>query len=72
MPVMFQKEFDRVTSLLFRVLSTGRTLRSATIKMYDINDAGLEPEYLNIILDGCENNLNYTRHVSWRKHLNTA
>ncbi|HED1592432.1 TPA: type VI secretion system tube protein Hcp [Enterobacter asburiae] len=41
MPVMFQKEFDRVTPVLFRALSTGRTLQSATIKMYQINEAGL-------------------------------
>lgn len=40
MPIMFQKEFDRVTPLLFRALSTGRTLKSATIKMYQINEAG--------------------------------
>lgn len=52
MPIMFQKEFDRVTPLLFRALSTGRTLQSATIKMYQINDAGLEQEYFNIIMEG--------------------
>jgi len=52
MPVMFQKEFDRVTPLLFRALSTGRTLKSAIIKMYQINEAGLEQEYFNILLEG--------------------
>lgn len=52
MPIMFQKEFDRVTPLLFRALSTGRTLQSAIIKMYEINEAGLEQEYFNIILEG--------------------
>ncbi|MEI9484163.1 type VI secretion system tube protein TssD [Enterobacter cancerogenus] len=52
MPVMFQKEFDRVTPILFRALSTGRTLKSATIKMYQINEAGLEQEYFNILLEG--------------------
>jgi type VI secretion system secreted protein Hcp len=51
MPIMFQKEFDRVTPLLFRALSTGRTLQSATIKMYQINEAGLEQEYFNIQLE---------------------
>jgi len=51
MPVMFQKEFDRVTPILFRALSTGRTLQSATIKMYQINEAGLEQEYFNILLE---------------------
>lgn len=33
-PIMFQKEFDRVTPFLYRALSTGATLKSATIKMY--------------------------------------
>ena len=51
MPVMFQKGFDRVTPFLFRALSTGRTLQSATIKMYQINEAGLEQEYFNIIME---------------------
>ncbi|HII3085566.1 TPA: Hcp family type VI secretion system effector [Enterobacter hormaechei subsp. steigerwaltii] len=51
MPIMFQKEFDRVTPLLFRALSTGRTLKSATIKMYQINEAGFEQEYFNIFLE---------------------
>ena len=51
MPVMFQKEFDRVTPLLFRALSMGETLQSATIKMYQINQAGLEQEYFNIFLE---------------------
>lgn len=51
MPVMFQKEFDRVTTLLFRALSMGKTLQPATIKMYQINQAGLEQEYFNIFLE---------------------
>ncbi|WP_313051534.1 Hcp family type VI secretion system effector [Atlantibacter hermannii] len=51
MPVMLQKEFDSVSPLLFRALSTGRTLQSATIKMYQINEAGLEQEYFNILLE---------------------
>ncbi|MDM2736961.1 type VI secretion system tube protein Hcp [Citrobacter sp. Ct235] len=52
MPIMFQKEFDRVTPMLYRALSTGKTLQSATIKMYQINEAGLEQEYFNILLEG--------------------
>lgn len=51
MPVMFQKEFDRVTPLLFRALSMGKTLQPATIKMYQINQAGLEQEYFNVFLE---------------------
>lgn len=50
-PVMFQKEFDRVTPFLYKALSTGATLKSAIIKMYTITDAGMEKEYFSIILD---------------------
>ena len=49
-PVKIQKEFDRTTPLLFRALCEGRTLRSATLKMYRINEAGLEVEYFNIAM----------------------
>lgn len=49
-PILFQKEFDRVTPLLYKALSQGVTLKSATIKMYQIRDAGIEQEYFNIIL----------------------
>lgn len=51
MPIMFQKEFDRVTPMLYRALSTGRTLQSAMFKLYQIIEAGLEQEYFNIILE---------------------
>lgn len=50
-PIMFQKEFDKVTPLLYKALTTGATLKSATIKMYSITEAGVEREYFNIILD---------------------
>lgn len=50
-PIMFQKEFDRVTPFLYKALSTGATLKSAIIKMYTITDAGMEREYFNIILE---------------------
>lgn len=49
-PVKIQKEFDRTTPLLFRALCEGRILRSATLKMYRINEAGLEVEYFNIAM----------------------
>jgi type VI secretion system secreted protein Hcp len=49
-PIQFQKEFDRVTPLLYKAQSEGAALQSATIKMYTINEAGLEQEYFNIIL----------------------
>lgn len=50
-PIMFQKEFDRVTPLLYKALTTGVTLKSAMIKMYMINEAGVEIEYFNILLE---------------------
>lgn len=49
-PILLQKEFDKVTPLLYKVLSQGTTLKSATIKMYQILDAGIEKEYFNIML----------------------
>lgn len=49
-PIMFQKEFDKTTPLLYKAISMGTTLKSAIIKMYTIDDAGVEREYFNIIL----------------------
>lgn len=37
--------------MLYRALSTGRTLQSAMFKLYQIIEAGLEQEYFNIILE---------------------
>jgi len=50
-PLILQKEFDKITPLLYKALSQGLTLKSATIKMYQILDAGIESEYFNIILE---------------------
>ncbi|MGK0702808.1 Hcp family type VI secretion system effector [Yokenella regensburgei] len=50
-PLVMQKEFDQTTPLLLRALCEGRTLKSATIKMYHILDAGIEHEYFNIIME---------------------
>lgn len=50
-PIQFQKEFDRVTPLLYKAQSEGVTLKNATIKMYTITEAGMEMEYFNIILN---------------------
>ncbi|MEF3098779.1 type VI secretion system tube protein TssD [Raoultella terrigena] len=49
-PIQFQKEFDRVTPFLYKAQSEGATLKSATIKMYTVVEAGIEKEYFNIIL----------------------
>lgn len=50
-PIKAQKEFDNTTPLLFRALCEGRILKSATLKIYQINDAGVELEYFNIIME---------------------
>ncbi|HCD9775252.1 TPA: type VI secretion system tube protein Hcp [Enterobacter hormaechei] len=50
-PIAVQKEFDKTTPVLIRALCENQTLKSATIKMYQIDDAGIEREYFNIILD---------------------
>lgn len=50
-PIKIQKEFDKTTPLLFRSLCEGRALKSATLKMYAINDAGIEVEYFNIVME---------------------
>ncbi|KZR00730.1 Hcp1 family type VI secretion system effector [Enterobacter hormaechei subsp. steigerwaltii] len=50
-PIAIQKEFDKTTPVLIRALCENQTLKSATIKMYQIDDAGIEREYFNIILD---------------------
>jgi type VI secretion system secreted protein Hcp len=50
-PIIMLKESDRTTPILFRALCQGRTLKSATIKMYRILEAGIESEYFNIELE---------------------
>ena len=50
-PIVVQKEFDKTTPVLIRALCENQTLKSATIKMYQIDDAGIEREYFNIILE---------------------
>ena len=46
-PVKFEKEIDRLTPILFRGLCQGRIFKEAIIKMYRINDAGIEVEYFS-------------------------
>jgi len=50
-PILFQKEFDRSTPILYRAISHGLMLKSAEIKMYCILDAGFETEYFNILME---------------------
>jgi type VI secretion system secreted protein Hcp len=50
-PIVIVKEFDQTTPVLYRAVCEGRKMKKATIKMYRINDAGIEVEYFNIILE---------------------
>ncbi|MGS6536769.1 Hcp family type VI secretion system effector, partial [Enterobacter rongchengensis] len=50
-PITFEKEIDRLTPYLFRAVWQGRTLKTALIKMYRINEAVIEVEFFNIKME---------------------
>ena len=50
-PITVVKEFDQTTPLLYRAVCERQTMKKATIRMYRIQDAGMESEYFNIILE---------------------
>jgi len=47
----FEKEIDASSPLLYRALTTGKTLKSARFKYYRINNNGQEEEYFNVHLE---------------------
>lgn len=47
----FEKEFDSSSPCLYKAVATGQTLKSAEFKWYRINDAGMEQEYFNMLLE---------------------
>ena len=47
----FEKEIDSSSPLLYRALTTGRTLAQAVFKYYRINHNGMEEEYFKVVLD---------------------
>lgn len=51
LPIRFEKEIDRLTPCLFRTVCQERILKEALIKMYRINDAGIEVEYFNMKME---------------------
>lgn len=51
-PISFEKDFDSSSLYLFKAMTTGQKLMSAEFKWYRINDAGLEEEYYNMLLEG--------------------
>jgi type VI secretion system secreted protein Hcp len=47
-----EKEFDSSSPYLYKAVATGQKLHSAEIRWYQINDAGQEVEYFNMLLEG--------------------
>jgi len=50
--LVFEKEFDASSPYIYKAVTHGQTLKSAEFKWYRINDAGLEQEYFNMLLEG--------------------
>ncbi|MFE8118226.1 Hcp family type VI secretion system effector [Brenneria goodwinii] len=50
-PMFIEKEFERSSPFLYKFVATGCTLQSAEIKWYQINRAGHETEYFNMLLE---------------------
>lgn len=51
-PMRLEKDFDRSSPFLYRAVAEGQKLHSAEIKWYQINHAGQEVEYFNMLLEG--------------------
>lgn len=47
----FEKEFDSSSPYLYKAVAKGQTLKSAEFRWYQINDAGQEVEYFNMLLE---------------------
>ena len=47
-----EKVFDSSSPYLYKAVATGQRLHSAEIRWYQINDAGQEVEYFNMLLEG--------------------
>jgi len=47
----FEKEIDSSSPLLYRALTTGRTLAKAIFRYYRISHNGIEEEYFRVVLD---------------------
>lgn len=50
-PFCFDKIIDSSTAYLYKALCTGKKLRSAEIKFYNINYAGQEVEYFSTLME---------------------
>ncbi|HEY1997291.1 type VI secretion system tube protein TssD [Paraburkholderia sp.] len=49
-PLTIEKEIDKASPVLYRVLARGMTLQSAELKWYRINEGGWEEEYFNMLM----------------------
>lgn len=47
----FEKEIDPSSPLLYRAMTTGRTLAKAIFRYYRINNNGMEEEYFTVTLE---------------------
>ena len=45
------KEVDSSSPYLYQALTTGKTLRLAELRFYNINDAGMEEHYFSIVME---------------------
>jgi len=51
-PMNVEREFDATTPYLYKAVAKGKTLKSAELKWYRINDADQEQEYLSMLPEG--------------------
>lgn len=51
LPFMVEKEIDCSSPLLYRALTTGKTLKKVEAKWFGINDNGQEIEYFNTLME---------------------
>jgi type VI secretion system secreted protein Hcp len=51
-PMNLEKEFDASSPYLYKAVATGKSLQSAELKWYRINDAGREEVYFVMLLEG--------------------
>jgi type VI secretion system secreted protein Hcp len=51
-PMMLEKEFDSASPYLYKAVAKGQTLKSAEIRWYRINHAGMEEAYFVMMLEG--------------------
>ncbi|MHC8314058.1 Hcp family type VI secretion system effector [Pseudomonas sp. LB3P31] len=51
-PIVFTKEIDASSPLIYKAVTTGQTIKFAEFKWYRTNDDGVETEYYRVELEG--------------------